>query len=360
MASGTFNVRAVLDMAQREIRNFLAHVLGSDPGTPVEGQVWYHSGEKRLKYRTDAANVTDTDRARHTGSQLASTISDFNTARDAQRLDQHAVPTADIPMNSRQFTGLSAPTVDLNAATKLYVDTLFRGVDRHDPVRAATTGNVATLAGGAPQVIDGVTLVNGDRVLVKDQTTTTQNGIYTVTTAGTGANGTWARATDADAAGDLMGGSQVFVNEGTLAGDKIYFVSSPTGSITPGTTAHTWSTATGSGGGFTTAGAGLTGAGATIDIGLTAGGAIAIAADAIGIDWAATPRPTRKHVAASTAVTSQAITHNLGTLDVVVGVRKVSDGDQHLVNWVATDANTVTINWIAAPGAGEFSVAIVG
>lgn len=107
------------------------------------------------------------------------------------------------------------------------------------PCRVATTANVATLAGGAPNTVDGVPLALNDRVLVKDQTTASQNGIYTVTTLGTGANGTWARATDADAVGELVAGTTVSVNEGTLNGDSDWTITT-NGVITPGTTAHTW------------------------------------------------------------------------------------------------------------------------
>jgi hypothetical protein len=106
-------------------------------------------------------------------------------------------------------------------------------------VRVATTANIASLVGGAPDTVDGITLVLGDRVLVKDQSTGAQNGIYTVTTLGTGANGTWTRATDADAAGELTIGALVPVEVGTANADSLWMLTTD-GTITIGTTALTF------------------------------------------------------------------------------------------------------------------------
>lgn len=106
-------------------------------------------------------------------------------------------------------------------------------------VRAATTGNIAGLGGSAPNTVDGVTLVANDRVLVKDQSTASQNGIYYVATLGTGANGTWTRATDADGAGELTSGALVPVEEGTLHAATQWMLTT-IGTIVIGTTALTF------------------------------------------------------------------------------------------------------------------------
>lgn len=107
------------------------------------------------------------------------------------------------------------------------------------PVRAATTANIASLAGGAPNTLDGVTLAANDRILVKDQTTGSQNGLYVVTTLGTGSNGTWTRATDADGVGELFAGMLVMVSEGTVNADTLWELSTD-GAITIGTTSLTF------------------------------------------------------------------------------------------------------------------------
>jgi len=125
-----------------------------------------------------------------------------------------------------------APSSDLHAATKAYVDNVSSGINFHQPVRVATTGNI-TLSG--TQTIDGVAVVAGDRVLVKDQTNQTQNGIYVV------ASGSWTRATDADntPSGELAGGDFSLVLEGTVNSGYGY-VCSNTSAITIGTTNVTY------------------------------------------------------------------------------------------------------------------------
>lgn len=104
--------------------------------------------------------------------------------------------------------------------------------------RAATTANIATLAGGAPNTLDGVTLAANDRILVKDQSTGGQNGIYTVQTLGTGANGTWVRSADADTVGEICS-ALVVIDEGTLYGG-VAFDNDTKATDTLGTTAMVW------------------------------------------------------------------------------------------------------------------------
>lgn len=119
------------------------------------------------------------------------------------------------------------PTQPLHAVTKQYADALKQGLDVKDSVRAATTGNI-TLSG--TQTIDGVALAVGNRVLVKNQTTASQNGIYVVQ------SGSWARATDADTSAKVTSGMFVFVEDGTVNGDN-GFVLTTSDPITLGTTA---------------------------------------------------------------------------------------------------------------------------
>lgn len=130
------------------------------------------------------------------------------------------------------LTLAGAPTADLHAATKAYVDNVVAGINFHQPVRVATTGNI-TLSG--TQTIDGVALSVGDRVLVKDQTDQKQNGIYVV------ASGAWSRATDADntPAGELAGGDFSLVLEGTVNSGYGY-VCSNTSAITIGSSNITY------------------------------------------------------------------------------------------------------------------------
>ena len=89
--------------------------------------------------------------------------------------------------------------------------------DYKNSCRIVTTTDVV-LNGGAPLTYDGVTLIQYDRVLVAGQTDKTQNGIYSVSTLGSGSNGTWVRSKDANANDRLTAGMNTFVEEGTYTG----------------------------------------------------------------------------------------------------------------------------------------------
>ena len=118
--------------------------------------------------------------------------------------------------------------------------------DFKNSARVATTTSV-TLSGGAPTVVDGVTLILNDRVLVRSQASGAQNGIYRVSVLGTGANGTWVRTLDADTADKLSPGTSLSIEEGTTLAGKLYRMTS-TNPITLGSTAITWTDVSGGGG----------------------------------------------------------------------------------------------------------------
>jgi len=121
------------------------------------------------------------------------------------------------------------PVIPLGAASKQYVDAVATGLSLKKSVRVATTANIS-LSG--TQTIDGVAVTAGNRVLVKNQTTASQNGIYVV------ASGTWARSDDADNSpvGEVIAGMFCFVSEGTLQADTGWVLVT-NDSITLGTTA---------------------------------------------------------------------------------------------------------------------------
>ena len=91
-------------------------------------------------------------------------------------------------------------------------------LDYKQATRVVTVANI-TLSGGAPALVDGVTLVEDDRVLVTAQSTGTQNGLYIVSTVGTGSNGTWVRTSDGNETGEIEAGMIVMVTEGTVYAD---------------------------------------------------------------------------------------------------------------------------------------------
>ena len=168
----------------------------------------------------------------------------ITAASQASRSDLSA-PTADISNGGFKITNVAEPTLSTDAATKNYVDSVAQGLDVKASVVVATTANI-TLSG--TQTIDGIALVAGDRVLVKNQSTASGNGIYVV------AAGAWTRSTDADTWAKLVS-AFVFVEKGTVGGDTGW-VSTIDAGGTLGSTAVTFSQF--SGAGTYTAGTGLT------------------------------------------------------------------------------------------------------
>jgi phage-related tail fiber protein len=206
----------------------------------------------------------------------AAKISDFDTQVRTSRLDQMAAPTASVSLNSQKITNLATPTLDGDAATKAYVDATKQGLDVKDSVRVTTTANI-TLS--ATQTIDGVAVIAGDRVLVKDQTTASTNGIYVV------AAGAWSRATDADTSAEVTAGMFTFVAEGTLNADTGWVLTT-NDVITLNTTALAFTQF--SGAGQVVAGAGLTKTGSTVDVGTASAARIVVNADSIDLATAGT------------------------------------------------------------------------
>jgi hypothetical protein len=151
------------------------------------------------------------------------------------------------------------PTTNLGLATKQYVDAVVTQINYHESVVAATTANLtatysngssgvgATLTNSGAQAafsIDGVSPAANARVLVKDQTTQLENGIYTLTTVGSGStNWVLTRATDADnnPSGEMKNGDELFCSSGTVNHDKSFINSTTVAPIVIGTTAITFS-----------------------------------------------------------------------------------------------------------------------
>ena len=188
-------------------------------------------------------------------------VSDFDTAVQATTLNSFTNPTDNVFMSSFQIKDLGNPTADSDAANKRYVDSVAQGLDVKQSVRFATPINFTSLNGNLG-AIDGVNPSDGDRVLVKSQTTASENGIYIINLSGA-----WARADDFDSSDNVTGGAFVFVEEGTAYADSGWVVTSD-GSINVGTDDINF--AQFSGAGQINAGNGLEKSGNTLYVGLVA------------------------------------------------------------------------------------------
>jgi hypothetical protein len=226
-------------------------------------------------YGAAKADGTATTAAR--SDHTHGTPTHIGTDHAAISISSLAVPTADVAWGSKKITALLDPTNPQEAATKNYVDTTVQGLDPKASVRlATTTGANQTLTGAA--TIDSVAVANGDRVLVKDQSSQFQNGIYTANTGGA-----WSRAVDMDVWAEVPS-AFVFVEEGTANADTGW-VSTANAGGTLGTTSITWTQF--SSAGAVTAGAGMTQSGQTLNV-IANNGSLVVGADDIQVGYGGT------------------------------------------------------------------------
>ena len=205
---------------------------------------------------TSIAGVTelDVDNVNVNGNTISTTNTNGNLV-----LDPNGTGTVDV--SGARISNLAAPTNVTDAATKAYVDAQLQGLEVKNSVRVATTAN-GTLASAFANnsTVDGVTLATNDRILLKNQSTGSENGIYTVN-----ASGAPTRAFDFDADSEVTGGTFFFVEEGTVNADN-GFVLTNDGSITVGSTALTFTQF--SGAGQVIAGDAITKSGNTLNVGV--------------------------------------------------------------------------------------------
>lgn len=295
-----------------------------------------------------------------------------NAAHALINLSALAAPTADVSMGNYKLTSLAAPVASTDAATKGYVDSVAEGLHIHASTNAATTANLnatynngtsgvgATLTNAGTQValvIDGVTLSVSDRVLVKNQTTQSQNGIYTVTDTGSvSTNWILTRATDFNSSAEIQGGDFVFVTGGTQY-DNTGWVQTST-SVTVGTTAIVWQQF--SGAGTYTASNGVQLVGSDFSGVVVASGGLTVGASGFALDTAIAVRKYAANVGDGVA-TSYVITHSLNTKDVTVAVYDNSSPYAEVVCDVQhTSTSAITLLFSVAPTSNQYRVVVHG
>jgi hypothetical protein len=194
------------------VEGALAEAIQAAQGANEANEISYDNTASGLT-ATDVQGAIDEvegrlDTAESNISSNTSNIALKANDADVLKKDGSVALEGNMSMGGNKLTNVPTPTASTDAANKQYVDDSAAGIDSKEAVRIATTGNI-TLSG--IQTIDGVVGADGDRVLVKDQTDATENGIYDM------ASGAWARSTDFDGtpASEVQGGALTFVTEGS-------------------------------------------------------------------------------------------------------------------------------------------------
>lgn len=322
--------------------------------------------------------VDPLDRANHTGTQLANTISNFDAQVRTSRLDQMAPPTGPVDFAGQRITSVAAPSAGTDAANKSYVDGVASGLDVKDSVRAASTANVTIAAPGT--TIDGVTLVAGNRVLLKNQTAPAENGIY----VWNGAAVPMTRATDADTSVEVTNGMYCLVTAGTTQAATGWILTTAD-AIVLGTTGLAFTQFSAASAAYIGTANRITVTGNVIDIAGTYVGQASITTvgtigtgtwqgTAVGIAYGGTGATTAAGARANLGVTGKysgtfgngsatsfTITHSLNTEAVTVEVYETTSKMTVYANVTRTGVNTVLIDgFTAAPTAGALTVVVTG
>jgi hypothetical protein len=262
----------------------------SNPTSLENAEVAFREGDEVLVYGTGTGGSGGSatsiiaiggkgaffDKATVRGANLV--LSGPTTGSDAAPTFRSLV-VADIPtLTATSTVSGVTPTADAHFATKGYVDSVSEGLDVKQSCQVATTANITiATALNSGDSIDGVTLANGDRVLVKDQSTATQNGIYVV-------GDTPARADDLATGADAAG-AFTFVEQGSTNADIGFVCTSNKGSAVVGTNNLAFSTFSSSGN--VTAGDGLDKSGNELSLDLKANGGLVIESTEVAVDLAA-------------------------------------------------------------------------
>ncbi len=425
-----------IDLNQNQLLNGTFEVVGTDPNTGnFDGRMIFNSTEGVIKVydatastwrkmitgvtsagsQSNALTISESNGAITITPNLATSASagllsasDFSKLADAT---SDATASKLVIRDSNGQAKFGTPTADDHAATKAYVDAARSGLDVKQSVRAATTGpvNLSNQLENGDTLDTTVTLATGDRVLVKDQSTASENGIYVVQ-----ASGAAVRATDFDSNAEVTPGAFTFVEEGTTNADSGWVLTT-NGTINVGVTSLTWAlfsvagtilagdglTKTGNvlnvvgtsdritvnadsvdiastyvgQSSITTLGTITTGVWNGTDVAVTAGGTgsstesgartnLASASSESTGRTTSTPalaRTAKQACAASSGGTSTTtVTHNFNTSDVTVQIYEVSSGNTVIGDTVRTNSNTVTVTMYGTITAGDYVIVVQG
>lgn len=393
-----------IDLTKNELQNAVIQRLSADPGSPVEGQIYYNTTTDRLRTYDGAAwyeygnivnGVTQSANSGGAGRMKVSggadkTITDYAGGAGLVKTDANGVPSAatagtdyltaastntftnktfdangtgnsisnletadfaaNVIDNDAALAANSATRIATQQAVKSYVDNAVQGLSWKQAVRVATTA-AGTLASSFAngQTVDGVTLATNDRILIKNQAAGAENGIYIVN-----ASGAPTRAADANTAAEITGAT-VFVSEGTANADKVFTLTT-NAPITLGTTALVFGEI--NGGSVPTA--------TTTTEGKVELATAAEAEARTDTTRAVTPVslanfPVKKTFTIGDGTTTAiAVTHSLGTKDVITQVREVATDEIVECEIVNTSTTVTTLTFVTAPTTNSLRVVVMG
>jgi hypothetical protein len=243
---------------------------------------------------------------------------------------------------------LPTPSSNGDAATKSYVDSLVEGLAWKDSCRVATQSNINLSSPGA--TIDGVTMASQDRVLVRTQTTASQNGIY----VWNGSSSAMTRSLDANTFAELEQ-AVTTVEEGTSAGSS-YRQDQVNGTIDSSTV--TWQTFGVSAPSASTTTAGTIRIATQTEVNTGTDATIAVTPSTLA-SWSGRVKKYATSIGDGSA-TSYTVTHNLASLDVAVTVFNNSTGDEVIADVTHATTNTLTIVFATAPASNAYRVVVLG
>jgi len=365
-----------LNFNKLQALNLVIQNLGTPPSSPVVGQVYFDTNAAFLCgriwdgtawYVNNPLKVTDgtfpmaklvTDplaRANHTGTQLASTVSNFDAQVRTSRLDQMAVPTAVVAFGGQVLQNIAAGTLSTDGVNLAQVqgiaDAVRQGSRVKDAVTYLATGNIALTGFGVQGGGDWASaLTAGQTVLAVGQTDPRQNGPYLAS------SGTWTRRVADDQQAELVPGALWFVALGTTYAASSWVLRNVIAPL-PGTDNVTL-TQSGASTSYS-AGNGIDVTGSVISAKVFASSGVLLSGSGISVDTSIVVRKFAQTFGDGTS-TVFSFTHNLGTLDLTFAIRRVSDGELIMADLVPTATNTASLTLAVVPTASEYRITVHG